>query len=393
MAPSTRQILSFPALDALRFIGAIAVVLTHTTFQTGVYGPTLLGTLVARLDIGVALFFSLSGFLLSRPYFSHLAQRIPMPRAGYYLWKRALRIVPVYAITVVAVLTFIPEARGAFLPRWIQNLTLTVIYGGDILPAGLTQMWSLATEVAFYLVLPLLMPLIGLLCCRSRWRPDRILVVLIALALTNVAWLSLVDLATHRPLWLPGFLSWFCVGMTIAVASVDVEHANPRPWATFIARIGAIPSSCFVAAFALLLIASSPIAGPIFGTIPTHGEAITKNLLYALFAFFLITPGVFADPSHTLMRFLSLPWLRYLGRISYGIFCIHLFVLYFTFKALGFAYFDGHFAVVFVATVASTLLLAAAIYRFVERPVNKLKRFGRPKTEPAINPNASAIAN
>ena len=90
---------------------------------------------------------------------------------------------------------------------------------------------------------------------------------------------------------------------------------------------------------------------------------------------------------------MSISSLRYLGRISYGIFCIHLLVLYFVFDASSFKYFDGHFFEVLIVTVIVTISGSAVVYRIVERPINNLKRFGRPKTEPAINPNAQAIAS
>lgn len=392
MEPSINRTLTFPALDSLRFVGAMAVLVTHVSFQTGVYGPSLIGTFTARLDVGVAIFFVLSGFLLSRPYFSHLARRVPLPGPRYYLWKRALRIIPTYTIAVVAALSLVPEARGTFTSQWIPNLSMTMIYLKNDLPAGLTQMWSLATEVAFYLALPILMPMLGWLCCRKgQWRATWLLIALTALASLNFVWLANIDLASNKPLWLPAFLSWFCVGMAIAVASVEIEQPKSARWAMFVARAGSVSTTCFLAALSVLLIASTPLAGPIFGAVPSHGEAATKNVLYAAVGFFVILPGVFGEPDQRIMRLLSQPIVRALGQISYGIFCIHLIVLYFVFKLFGFAYFDGHFAVVLLATGTTTIALSALIYRFVERPTNTLKRFGRPNTEPAINPNARAI--
>ncbi|MCW2712328.1 MAG: acyltransferase 3, partial [Marmoricola sp.] len=62
---------TFPVLDTLRAVGALAVVTTHVTFQSGDYvRHGIVGALLSRLDVGVAIFFVLSGFLLSRPYFA-----------------------------------------------------------------------------------------------------------------------------------------------------------------------------------------------------------------------------------------------------------------------------------------------------------------------------------
>jgi len=54
----------FPALDGLRALAALAVVLTHVGFSTSrSVQPDLVGAIIARGDFGVTVFFLLSGFL------------------------------------------------------------------------------------------------------------------------------------------------------------------------------------------------------------------------------------------------------------------------------------------------------------------------------------------
>ncbi len=73
----------FPVLDTLRAVGALAVLTTHTSFQSGDYiGHGVWGTVLSRLDSGVAIFFVLSGFLLSRPYLARAAAGLPRPGPG-----------------------------------------------------------------------------------------------------------------------------------------------------------------------------------------------------------------------------------------------------------------------------------------------------------------------
>ena len=91
----------FPGLDWLRAVGALAVLTTHVAFQTGEYfRHGTLGTLLARLDVGVALFFVLSGFLLSRDWWVRHELGLEPQRTRRYALKRALRILPVYVVTV-----------------------------------------------------------------------------------------------------------------------------------------------------------------------------------------------------------------------------------------------------------------------------------------------------
>jgi len=145
-----------PVLDAYRAVAAIAVVATHVGYQTGQTLHGLFGSVLSRLDIGVALFFALSGFLLYRPWAVAQMSGRPGPRVQGYLWRRALRILPAYWVVVVVALSGLPDNDGASPATWVANLGLVQIYVPDTLTHGLTQMWSLSTEVAFYLLLPVL---------------------------------------------------------------------------------------------------------------------------------------------------------------------------------------------------------------------------------------------
>lgn len=391
MAPSAERSLTFPALDTFRFVGAFGVLVTHVAFQTGQYDASVRGTFFARLDCGVALFFVLSGFLLSRPFLSRMARSAVLPHVGFYAWKRALRILPVYVLAVVLVLALMPPSRGPFWPRWVENLTMTTIYTSHDLPQGLTQMWSLATEVAFYALLPVLMLAVARTACRQRWNPVPIMAILLALCAANVVWLATIDLSSHHSLWLPAFLSWFSAGIALATISVDLTQPAPHRWSRAVSRLGMTPLSCFVLAGAVILVASTPLAGPTFGEIPTTTEALVKNLLYTAFAVLVVIPGAFGDPDSPTLRTIAWSPLRYLGRISYGLFCIHLLVLYAVFKGRGIEFFAGHFAEILVLTTIGSIAVAALIHVAVETPVDRLRRFGRPKTEAATTPHATAI--
>ncbi|MGB0101297.1 MAG: acyltransferase, partial [Nocardioides sp.] len=162
--PATLRDRSFPTLNAARAIGAIMVVLTHAAFNTGQINQGWVGAVLARLDFGVAIFFVLSGFLLTRPWFLDAGAGRTAPSTRHYLWKRALRILPLYWIVVVVALTFDPANEDLTWQDWVANLTFTQLYRPELLPSSLTQMWSLCTEVAFYVLLPLL-------CWLLTWRP------------------------------------------------------------------------------------------------------------------------------------------------------------------------------------------------------------------------------
>lgn len=380
----------YPGLDTLRAVAAIAVVATHTSFWTGQYGKGLWGAATARLDIGVAFFFVLSGFLLGRPFFAAMADRRPLPGAGRYLWKRALRIVPLYLLVVVAALVVLPDNRGAGLDVWLANLTMTELYVSGLLPAGLTQMWSLTTEVAFYLVLPGLMVVMARVACRDRWDPRRLLAGLGVLVVVTVCWLVwIAPLRTGAGQWLPGYLSWFAVGLALAIVSVDV--AVRGGWARLTA-LAHLPGTCWVVAGALFAIAATPVGGPILLEAPTAGAAVTKNLLYAAVAGIVVLPSVLG-PSRGTRYADVLAWapLRHVGHVSYGIFCIHLIVIDGVTSALGYQLFTGSGWLVLALTLGVTMVLAEIAYRVVERPAMRLKDVRRDssKTTAAVADSAA----
>lgn len=137
---------------------------------------------------------------------------------------------PAYVITVLFayVLYHFREAGPNPGHSWLglaRNLTLTQIYCdgylGKYLHQGLTQMWSLAVEASFYVILPLLAYGLLVLICRRRWQPRLMLGALAALALISPAWLVLVHADHWFPdgarLWLPTYLAWFLGGMALAV--------------------------------------------------------------------------------------------------------------------------------------------------------------------------------
>ncbi|MGL5851906.1 MAG: acyltransferase family protein, partial [Phycicoccus sp.] len=65
-------------LEGLRALAAVAVLLTHAGFLSGATGRQVLPGFLARMDIGVAIFFVLSGFLLYLPHARHVVLGAPV---------------------------------------------------------------------------------------------------------------------------------------------------------------------------------------------------------------------------------------------------------------------------------------------------------------------------
>ncbi|MGV7807514.1 acyltransferase family protein, partial [Mycobacterium kansasii] len=89
----------------------------------------------------------------------------------------------------------------------LRNLTFTQIYGFGHLRVGLTQAWSLAVEMAFYLVLPLIGWALTALLCRYRWRPARLLAGLAGVAAITPVWILIApEIERTARMWPPAYL-------------------------------------------------------------------------------------------------------------------------------------------------------------------------------------------
>ncbi|HEX5087379.1 MAG TPA: acyltransferase [Nocardioides sp.] len=365
---------SFPALNAVRAAGALMVVLTHAAFNTGRINDGWTGAMLARFDFGVTLFFVLSGFLLSRPWFLAAALGREEPSTRHYLWKRALRILPLYWVVVVVAFVVDPLNEDATWQDWLSHLTLTQLYRHHLLASSLTQMWSLCTEVAFYLVLPLVcLAFIGRR--GSGLRPTRVLVGAGAISAAGLAWQVVVaqipGYRAHYAQWLPGYLPWFMVGLVFAAVSAELAV---RPREHVLERLGHDLTGCWILATALFALACSPLAGPRLLLTPGGWEAGAKVVLYGAAGAFYVLPLVFGpERDGWVRRQLTSPVPYWLGEISYGVFAIHMIVLNLVFRALDLDVFTGRFLTVAGLTVAITVVLASVSFYLFEKPILRFK--------------------
>lgn len=381
----------YPGLDSLRGFAALAVLATHTAFWAGQYGDGLWGAISPRLDIGVAVFFVLSGFLLTEPYFAAMSDGRELPGTRRYLWKRALRILPLYWITVIIAMTTLSDNQGASIGRWISNLTLTDLYQRTLFSAGLTHMWSLSTEVAFYLALPLLMLGASVLACKRGWNPGAILWLLVGVAVVNMAWLTVVDhLPDSANLWLPAFGTWFGAGMAIAVLRVDLRREDRRRLSDSVEVLARHPGICWTIALSAFALATTPLGGPSNPfDMTTAQSAITKNLLYAVFAALAVLPSTTTQRSRYARGMAWRPF-RHLGLVSYGVFCLHLVILHGVAHWRGIEVFSGNGIELFVLTAVASIAAAELSYRCIEKPSNRLRNLGaRSQTDTTSTPRAA----
>ncbi|WP_328322845.1 acyltransferase [Kribbella sp. NBC_00382] len=365
----------FPALDGLRAIGALAVLTTHVGFQSGTSLNGPFAGLLARLDVGVALFFAISGFLLYRPHVVAWFEESEPPRLLPYLRNRALRIVPALWVAVLLAAVLLPHDHTIGWLNYLRHATFTQIYVEGPSVPGLSQLWSLATEVAFYLLLPLIAKLLT-----SYERPTRRgvrwrLAVLFGFALLGPAWMAAINATDHSlaGLWLPGYIGWFAVGMGMALWQVARTSGRLGPSA--LDTLAKIPGTVWGIGIALFLIATTPIAGPYGLSVPTPAQAFVKCLLYTGIAACALFPAI--SPTRRTAGVLGGRIGHVAGDLSYSVFVYHLIVLSLVERLFDKQLFSGHFALLFWATVVATTGVAAASYYGMERPIMRRGRRDR----------------
>ena len=391
----------FPGFNGLRAIAALAVLLTHVADSGGANAPNILGIFFARMDGGVAIFFVLSGFLLYRPFAeAHLLDR-DRPALIPYLWRRALRIYPAYWVAMTVAVYVLGVTEIPSVKNFVLDYTLLHIYSPhqpDVF-APLVQSWTLATEVTFYLFLPLWSwVMTRFVRARGAARVRSELLGIAALIVVSAAWKALVlgggfsDARIGQlKMWLPWWLDLFGAGMALAVMSVAVHRFDARVPARLDGRhaplvcwLGALGTLWWVAAGAGLGHTSAAIG---------HSLLWGQHYLYGATAVLLILPNVFGPQdrdSSRIRAFLQTRMMVYLGTISYGIYLWHEGWIdrYLTWTDLPFraaylsdvpfrwhtnAYFSAPWIVFLLSVVGLTVASASLSWFTVERPLLRLK--------------------
>jgi peptidoglycan/LPS O-acetylase OafA/YrhL len=375
-SPTPARPRHFACFDGLRALAAVLVVLVHTSFASGFTIRSPAGIYTARLDVGVSVFFLISGFLLYRPFAaSHLAGN-PPPAVGRFWARRFLRIMPAYWLAFLITSYVLHVNR--IVPGWhalFGYLALVQVYFPSLALTGITQAWSLCTEVAFYLALPLYAAAVVARRRSPRAQLGREITVLVALFVTGLGvrfWL----LHVHAPLafvaleWLPACLDLFALGMLLAVLSSWLSHGHAEPRWLWHPAVPWVSWACALACmWAVSHLGVSRL--PLQHTPP--GTGVAQELLYGLFAFFILLPAVFGPQHHGRIRRLLACWpVAALGIVSYGVYLWHQawVELYLRWTH---ALFRVAWWKMLLPVLALTIATAAVSYLVVERPILTLK--------------------
>jgi peptidoglycan/LPS O-acetylase OafA/YrhL len=401
-------------IEGLRAIAASAIVIVHV-WGFGAADGVVVGSgrwtdAIASLAAGVTLFFTLSGFLLYRPFAASIARGAPRLPIRSYLRNRVLRIAPAYwAILAVTGLlfgaTYIRDGADKLqLGRITEPLDLLQTglllqdYRPDTMILGIGPAWSLAVEVVFYCTLPVLVLAAAWACRFAKDRRGRIAVLLgppfllLLLGLTGKFveghFLPGASTAGYSPDWRSVLERSFVVqadlfsfGMAAAVLHVQVSDG--------LVVFGALWRRLCVATGVLVFVASAWTMhqGEHSYLVQNTGEALGLGLLFAA----IVVPGPARARASRLVRLLETRSLVAIGLVSYSLFLWHFPVIMWL-KLHGLTMSGGLTALLFnlveIAIIAG--VLSALSYRYVELPALRRKRSTRVQEHPPVQEESKA---
>ncbi len=358
----------FSSLDGLRCLAVVPVVWHHAT-------PAVLPGVLGRGPLGVDLFFVISGFLITTLLLREREARGAIDLASFYL-RRSFRIFPLYYVVLggfVAHALWLREAgpvRDHFLRSALSFATYTSNWFVDFdvpHPVVFSFAWSLATEEQFYVVWPCALVLGGVWASRgSRGKP--------------VARSAGVAIGERGR----GALLGPALFMTLLLA---VDQAAER--GAFDGVLGQAPT-----ALRMLRSISTPIALGALLALGFRSRRVFELLAFALARPFaalvalaaLVGVAVYAAPlfvAHLVMtalvgaavlrptRLFEVGAVAHVGRVSYGVYLLHVPIVVATRRLLG----PAAESTLLVFVVALLLAVAAATFtrRWIEEPFLRLR--------------------
>ncbi|MEO8011402.1 MAG: acyltransferase, partial [Dokdonella sp.] len=310
---------------------------------------------------GVDLFFCLSAFLLVLPYAHWRHAGAPRPDTAQYLMRRVRRIYPAYLaqLAILLVLAGVFGVGRMLTPgEFIAHLFLWFNMGRDWVAPLLGVWFTLPIEFTFYLLLPLLAPLID----RRRWP----WLLLTAIGITIAYRMIMFNLVAGEPVpvrvieieRLPGRIDQFVIGMLAGSAFVAASLRGWRPRQ---------PASWFFAGVLGITIVIAALIINADAYWQGHWLLFVWHGLFATALVPLLLGAAWsAKPAMTL---LANRVMRHLGAISFGVYLWHMPLVLALVPYLPTSLSTStRFWLLLALVLPATLVLAQLSHVFIERP-------------------------
>ncbi len=352
-----RRLGPVPALDGLRAMAVLLVILSHTPLLTGepFTGISLIDRFTRGGFLGVDVFFVLSGFLITALL---LREQVDTGRVGFWAFylRRALRLLPAL-LALLIVHAIYARASGLSMDVEFQSMGAALLYVYNWLGVwrpnevaeGMGHLWSLAIEEQFYLV----WPAIVILFLGVRRHVNIVVAVMVA---------AIAFIAFHRiSVWESSY-SWIFpfIRTDTRADSLLVGALVAALWVRRRTPVRGLPIAGWIAVLALgfCIIRADPLAPFVY-----RGGFTLVAVLVGVIILAAVDGRWFGA------RILAIPPLRLIGRVSYGLYLWHLPV-FFAVQRYGT---DWGTPLRLTVAFGLTILFTAASWRFVEQPALRLK--------------------
>lgn len=364
--PSTNRDYDF--IDGLRGIAILMVVASHLIYEnrTSYSFITFLYKLIVSGTNGVTLFFVLSGFLISWPFWKNkVRQRFPQHPRGY-LGRRFYKIYPPLALSLFLLApayVFFSGDVGYYRDalKYLLGLPLVQPVSGKLNPV----MWSLIVEVQFYLILPLIFLGLSRISAKATVWIVFLLFALVPQACRIYNHLHHLEFALHPVLQLRFPTRFDCFAPGILMAGLVSTGSISRRWA-FLGNWGA-----------LLLVAALIFSAALKtqhnwdkSFILQEISSLTFKAVGFLLLCYVLNPTLLGS------KLLSWSILRWFGLISYEWYLFHQAIFLLIWKH-GFGMAEGNvikYILIIVTSFGIGLAISALVYRYYSLPI---LRWGR----------------
>jgi peptidoglycan/LPS O-acetylase OafA/YrhL len=373
--------------NGVRGVGMLLVFFTHlflladTAPKNNMRSYGWAAPILGHIDLGLAAFFALSGYLIARPFARHYVIGTRKPRLRSYARNRVLRVVPAfYLFTTLVLLRFgldgtlesgyentsgALQVIGQFL--FVQGQT----GGPAVVPIG--PAWSIGAEVGFYLLIPIAAWIATRAGARLPSPEKRAALGVAAAGAVMLVSIALRAVDQYRFAWLtspPAIMYVFMPGVALALVE-PLLAVRLRDRARPARRIA-------YGAFALAALLAIAYAATDYDAkqTPIH-HALGQRALMAALCCGLLIGGLLVLQLGTggAPRLFANRVMLWMGERSYSFYLAHIWVLYELDHALG----GGESVAARAAIMAAialpvTTAIAALSYRYVERPFLERKR-------------------
>ena len=365
----------YDVIDGLRGIAILMVVACHILYHDPAGGTLerLIGGTIWAGGYGVTVFFALSGFLISLPFWKRKSQGVDKITPPGYASRRFWKIYPPLALSVLLLAPGYFTRYGdtsyfSIALEWLMGLPLVASVDARFNPV----MWSLIVEVHFYATLPLLF-----LLTRKLDYGQTLKLIFVALLVVPVLfrwWYASHGIAgTLHPVIqtrYPSAMDSFAFGGLIG--GLETVRKLRSGWA----RLGDL---------GLLLLSLGLVLSSLFAFLGLEHSAIRQEGLDLIIR---IAAGLMllyiANPAFSRTRLLSASWLRWFGVISYEWYLFHQPVFQWVRCSFGGASGGNLLTYILIVGISAgiSLALAALTYRCFSLPI---LRWGRNRAKAAGN--------